>query len=732
MVFRKLFKKQLDRETLQPTVLKAVRSSLSFMPPVILAGSGVITPMQGVMASFAAHSISMLDVRGTYLLRLSILSLQACIMVGLAWVGAETGLTAGVAPAIVISGLVAFLAGYLRHFLGEYGPGIATPAALLLFTAMAVPAGAGAGYSAGLVVAAVAGSAWGIVLHIAKWPVDYQYPLRFALGESWTAAARLYEALAEVPLAEFVNRQEKITARELDLDQTLNRTRLALAGAGNPDDRPFLKPLTLLLHWAGAVATNSVSLFALLGKQAGPEEMKFLAYPIRAALTSFSTASRALALAVVSRRSDYRVRTEISLKRTAQLLEVLETRIFLHMDNPDDRNHALELVRTLQRFARDLGGVVESVNLNDPHDQFSFQLIELKGPGVSALYGPVNFSLRMGRELFRYALRLAVVLMIGTAVFKSLSLPHGYWIPFSSLVVLQPDFGSTWKRAFHRAAGTLLGVVAVGGLLSFHPPYWGLLAVMAVLCGVVVHLLKHNYVAAVFIVTIMLVVSMEAMGPVNFDLALERLVCCVFGSLLAFLAALTLWPFWERQRIRPLLARAIRCNRDYLTTLAGALKAGAKAPGQRILPAKMQVEIANADVFDSLRRMGKEPEAKRASMKAAAVLATGNLRLTRIFNALLAGVTPGRSPMAASVVETFQSNLEAALDAMARFIDASDDAPPAWDAIKAPLDRIEFERAPNGDAADWVISRFEHAATEAEGMLLSARALVQTAEDGKR
>jgi hypothetical protein len=616
---------------------------------------------------------------------------------------------------------MAFLAGYLRHFLGEYGPGIATPAALLLFTAMAAPADAGAGLAA----AALAGSAWGIVLHIAKWPIDYQYPLRFALGESWTAAARLFEALAEVPLAEFVGRQKKITARELDLDQTLNRTRLALAGAGDPDARSFLKPLTLLLHWAGAVVTNSVSLYALLGKQAGKDEMKYLTYPIRAVLTSLSTASRALALAVVSRRADYRVRTEISLNRTLQLLDVLETRIFLHMDSRDDRNHALELVRILKRLTGDLGGVVQSVGVNDPHAQFSFQLIELKGPGIKALYGPVNFSLRMGRELLQYSLRLAVVLMMGTAVFTFLQLPHGYWIPFSSLVVLQPDFGSTWRRAFHRAAGTLLGVVAVGGLLYLQPPYWVLLVIMAVLCGVVAHFLKHNYVAAVFIVTVMLVVSMEAMGPVSFDLGLERLVCCVLGSFLAFLAALTLWPFWERQRVRPLLARAIRQNRDYMGVLAGAFKAGAKAPGQRILPAKMQVEMANADVFDCLRRMGREPEAKRASLKAAAVLATGNHRLTRIFNALLAGVSPGRSPMDASAVETFQSNMEAALDTMALFIDPTDGSPPAWDDIKALLDRIRFEKAEGGDETDWVISRFEHAATEAEGMLFAARALAE-------
>ncbi len=722
---RNFFKNLLDRETLQPTVLKAVRSSLSFMPPMILAGAGMVTPMQGIIASFAAHSISMLDVRGTYRLRLAILSLQACIMIGLAWIGAIAGMAgAGLVPALLVSALVALLAGYLRHFLGEYGPGIATPAALLAFIALAVPANVPATYSSGLALAAIAGSIWGIVLHIAKWPIDHQYPLRFALGESWNAAAQLFEALAEVPLAEFVERQKKITDRELELDQTLNRTRMALAGAGDPKGRPFLQPLTVLLHLAGAVSTHCVSLFALLGKRAEKDEMPFIAYPIRAVLASFSTLSRSMALAVVSRRSDYRVRTEVSLDRTVRLLEVLETRIFLHLDNPDDRSHALELVRMLKRFVGELGEVVQRVRLNDPHAQFSFQLIELKAPGVRALFEPVNSSLRMGRELFRYSLRLGVVLILGTAAFKVFQLPHGYWIPFSSLVVLQPDFGSTFRRAFHRAGGTLLGVIFAGGLLHFHPPYWVLLAIMAVMCGVITHLLKNNYILAIFIVTIMLVVSMEALGPVGFDLALERLVCCVAGSLLAFLAALTLWPSWERQRVRPLLAKAIRCNLDYLRAITGAWKAGVKAPGRRILQGKMRVEIANADVFDSLRRMGKEPEAQKVSLKNAAVLATGNLRLTRILNALLAGIVSDNVSADIAAVETFQQHMEEALEAMARYLEAINGPPPEWETIQASLDRLQFKNMAERKETDWILSRFEHAATEVEGMLFGARALV--------
>ena len=574
--FRDILRDLTDRQILQPSMERAVRSVISFMPPVILAGAGYISPMEGVMASFAAHSISMLDVRGTYLLRLRILSLQAAIMIGLAWIGGAVG--GEVLWAVLVSVSFSFLAGYLRHFLGEYGPGIASPAALLLFAAMAaLPQ---AGYGLVLPLAAAAGSVWGIFLHIVKWPIDRGYPLRFAVGECWTAVSLFFDTLALAPLPEFATRHEEIAAKELSLNEALNRTRIALAGAGDPEARPFLQPLVLLLHLAGAAATRMMSLYSLLGKRTSENEAGYLAYPIRTVLTSFGTSARAVARAVVSGRADRFVQAEISLGRTAQLLEVLEFRIAVHVENSEYREHALELVQVLMGFSRELTAVVRTgAGQNDPYSRFSFVLLDLRDPESKSLYGSFSREWRMGRELFHYSTRLAVVLALGVGIFKFFDLPHGYWIPISSLVVLQPDFGSTWSRAFQRTAGTLLGSIAVAGILFLHFPYWLILVLTAVLCGVFTHYVKQHYATAVFIVTVMLVIQMEAMGPVGFDLALERLGCCVLGSGLAFLAALTLWPTWERQKIRPLLADALRRNRDYLGALLEAVARGGHNPG---------------------------------------------------------------------------------------------------------------------------------------------------------
>jgi hypothetical protein len=44
-------------------------------------------------------------------------------------------------------------------------------------------------------------------------------------------------------------------------------------------------------------------------------------------------------------------------------------------------------------------------------------------------------------------LRVAVLLMMSVAAYKWFNIPHGYWIAFTILVVLQPDYGATRRKA---------------------------------------------------------------------------------------------------------------------------------------------------------------------------------------------------------------------------------------------------------------------------------------------
>ena len=94
-------------------------------------------------------------------------------------------------------------------------------------------------------------------------------------------------------------------------------------------------------------------------------------------------------------------------------------------------------------------------------------------------------------------------------------------------------------------------------------------------------------------------------------------------------------------------------------------------------------------------------------------------------NALIAGFVPGRAPVDNAAVKSFQNNVEEALEAIARFLETPSEPPPEWDGIRKRLDQIQFRGAPGNDGADWIASRLEHVATEVEGMLFGAQALVQ-------
>ena len=63
---------------------------------------------------------------------------------------------------------------------------------------------------------------------------------------------------------------------------------------------------------------------------------------------------------------------------------------------------------------------------------------------------------------------MAVLEMFAVALCRAFHIPRGYWMAFAIVVVLQPDFGATRKRAGQRIFGTLGGAAA--GARSFGLP----------------------------------------------------------------------------------------------------------------------------------------------------------------------------------------------------------------------------------------------------------------------
>ena len=348
------------QEKIQPRIWLALRASAAFMAPLLLAASGIISPFVAVVASFSAHSITMQDVRGHYGLRLRILLFQALIVTGAVGLGAAAG--HGQVFAILAAALIAMGAGFLRHMLPEYGPGMAAASAMLFFTTLAAPHAIGPTLGLWLVLASVLGSLWGTLLVVMAWPIAPQHPLRAALGESWQALADFCDAMEARPVTELAQRHQEMAARELALDQIQARTQKVLDGAGHPRQRPLLPAFILLNRRAGGMANQLSALDRLLvaeGADPGVEEA------FHTLLHALSNTSKSISMALVSRRRDQTERTALRLARASSLLAVLRTRLEGRLQAPAS-DHAVDLLRSLDGFLMDLPPILRSTLATRP------------------------------------------------------------------------------------------------------------------------------------------------------------------------------------------------------------------------------------------------------------------------------------------------------------------------------------------------------------------------------
>ena len=86
---------------------------------------------------------------------------------------------------------------------------------------------------------------------------------------------------------------------------------------------------------------------------------------------------------------------------------------------------------------------------------------EASGPAGAEALRSVWGSARRDRALRAHAVRAAVAVGAASLVYRLLDLPHGYWVPLTTLAVLQPTLHGTHVRGLQRGAGTLGGVALV-------------------------------------------------------------------------------------------------------------------------------------------------------------------------------------------------------------------------------------------------------------------------------
>lgn len=177
-----------------------------------------------------------------------------------------------------------------------------------------------------------------------------------------------------------------------------------------------------------------------------------------------------------------------------------------------------------------------------------------------------NFSFKSAA--FRHAIRLAVALGLATLVYRFLPLSRGYWLPLTTLIVLRPEFTTTFSRGAARVLGTLIGSLFATLLLGIPDPTHILgTALIGMLLWGMYSVLNYNMVLFSCILTaeVVVLVSFFQHSPIGSTIV-DRGLFTLAGSLLAFIAYLS-WPTWQHHNVRDVIANVIAAQGNYLQSI---------------------------------------------------------------------------------------------------------------------------------------------------------------------
>lgn len=701
-----------ERHALAPDLSRATRATLALAVPIVVAATGHL-PLSVPFVAFAAQNVAMVDIRGSYTLRFGLLLAMTAILATAAHLGS---LTAGHFGAMLLAGgLLAAAGGLWRHLIPDYGAPLAISSLLLFVIALAQPPVDGLAGELGL--AAIVGGAWGLLLQIAYWPVKPQHPLRRAVSDSWVAVADLFEALA--PGA--ADRESRIQRAEHQLRLTLDQTYAALDSHDPRRARTPLRTRLAEVNLAAAkISTRVVALNTALESLLATSHRAGLAESFQPVLTSLTNFSRSTAVTVVSRQPGHLATFEVRLRRLRNLLRVFQERLRPSTESADDPAAPLRtILRQIDGFLPAIHEALRAtVDRADERAAFSLELFDLHTWTLRPLAAALTFNRRIDPALLRFSARIAVLTMAGLAAYHLLHLPHGYWLPLTTVIVLQPDYGSTRQRALQRSLGTLVGSVAASFLLWLQPTPVLLTVAIAALTFGFGFFVKRNYAVAVIFITLIVVLLTEAHETVTLAFTAERLASTVAGGVLAVLAAMFFWPVWERHRLPPVLAAALDANRDYLRLVNDRLVAGGPYD-ETAIAAKRRAEAANAAVFSSLQRMMGDPRNQQEGLEHVAALANGNQRITRAYTVVALHLgTPIRGT---GEVAAFAQLAEATLERLSRALRVGTAPDPELAGVADALRAFEFPALSAEPAvAVWLVAPLARVATELDALILAA------------
>jgi uncharacterized membrane protein YccC len=611
-----------DRSQSDPVV--AARNAVGLLVPLVLAAA-LGNPGAGVRAAVGALQTAFADRPGPYRLRLARMLVTALAA------GVTGGLAAGFGTSLLASAVLLAVCAFAAGLLLSAGPsaaqvGVAATACALVLGHL--PQSPLAAVGTGLLV--FGGGAVQAVLAIAAWPLGRHGPERRALAALYGRLA----GLAEQPID---------AATSPPLGDAIAATRAVLSGAGH-DHGPSVEAYRVLLDEAMR-ARQDILVLSAYAARLGQDGLAAAGTAVRAELATAGAVLRSIAAAL-------QAGGPVDSQRTSRLLAGAGGAVLggsLTEQAAASRLASLAgQLRAMVETART--GAGEGRQDEDAHR--GGVTVRLRDP-----IGVVRANLHLRSPALRHAVRLAVLVPATDVLTRAAGVERGYWVSLTILVVLRPDFGSTFSRSLLRVVGTLVGLLLTSLVLHYLLGDWrpGTIVLLCLLFFGVRLAGQPNFAwTSVFLAGLVVLLLSLAGFPAH-STVVDRSVDTVLGGLVALLAALA-WPSWERGQLASRLGDLLDAYRDYLRML---LDAGASA-GQRSAP-RSQARLARSSAEASLDRARAEPVDPGGLVDLGSAVLAHSHRLVHALTALDA--TRRASESYASVPE-FRALADAALAAI--------------------------------------------------------------------
>ena len=572
---------RLDRTQSDPVV--AGRNAVGVAAPLVigaLAGNAAL----GLASTIGALQTAFADRPGPYRLRM-------IRMATTAFAAAVTStLAVACSDSTVASAVLLLVVGFLAGLLLATGPsgtqvGVAATAAAIVIGHQAQ--GPGVALHVGLLV--LAGGAGQIVLALAAWPLGRHRPERLAL-------AGLYRGLADLA------RRPPTPDAGPPLGDQLAATRQTLFGLGH-DHGPSVEAYRVLLDEGERIRRELIVLGGYAHQLGGdPDAARALRGTLDAAAAVLDDIASALAEGrPVAAEVIEPVRAQFA--RARQRLEADERTGI----NAATRRAATVRLRSLSgqlRAAVETAatGATEGAHADEPT---KFGMQRLRDP-VAVIRANVSID----SAVLRHAVRLGVLVSASDVIGRFAHLNRGYWIPLTVVVVLRPDFASTFQRSVLRVLGTVLGLLLATALVHWVPGgQWYSIALVALFFFGMRLAGPGNLGLGAVCLSALVVILLSLAGIAPHSTVLARGTDTLAGGLLALLAVL-LFPVWERGLVRDRLADVLGAYAEYTRTVADlTLDMG------RLQRARTMCRRARTNAQASLDRARAEPVASRAEVE---------------------------------------------------------------------------------------------------------------------